>query len=100
MPEEPTTPDLVELTRQAINALNHRDFDAAMSYHAPDAVWDTSNTGVGISLAPVTAASVEPIRFNEAGAVGSHVVARSRVVERDGIPDHRGIAVAPSVSGV
>jgi hypothetical protein len=29
MSEESTTPDLVELTRQAINALNHRDFDAA-----------------------------------------------------------------------
>jgi hypothetical protein len=37
----------------------------------------------------------EPIRFNEGGAVGSHVVAYSCAVERDGIPDHRGIAVDP-----
>jgi len=37
----------------------------------------------------------EPIRFNEGGAVGSHVVAYSCAVERDGIPDHLGIAVDP-----
>ena len=38
MPEESTTPDLVELTRQSIDAMNRRDVDAAMSYAAPDIV--------------------------------------------------------------
>jgi hypothetical protein len=44
MPEESTTPDLVELVRQMVEAGNRRDFDAAISYFAPDAVLDTSRT--------------------------------------------------------
>ncbi|MEA2449266.1 MAG: SnoaL-like domain [Thermoleophilaceae bacterium] len=40
MPEESTTPDLVELTRLAFEAVNQRDIDALMSFFAPDAVLD------------------------------------------------------------
>ena len=40
MPEESTTPDLVELTRLAFEAVNQRDIDAVMSFFAPDAVLD------------------------------------------------------------
>ena len=40
MPEESTTPDLVERWRQAAEAVDRRDFDAAMSFFAPDAVWE------------------------------------------------------------
>jgi ketosteroid isomerase-like protein len=40
MPEEFPTPDLVELTRRSVEAGNARDWDAAMSCFAPDAVWD------------------------------------------------------------
>jgi hypothetical protein len=44
---ESTTPDLVELTRRSIEAMNRRDLDAAMSYFAADAVWDASQIGIG-----------------------------------------------------
>jgi ketosteroid isomerase-like protein len=47
MPEESTTPDLVERWRQAAEAAVRRDFDAVMSVYAPDAVWDASLSGVG-----------------------------------------------------
>jgi ketosteroid isomerase-like protein len=39
MSEEATTPDLVELGRRLFDAANRRDFDAMMSFWAPDAVW-------------------------------------------------------------
>jgi ketosteroid isomerase-like protein len=47
MSEESTTPDLVELMRRLAEAASERDFDTADSYYAPDAVWDSSRTGVG-----------------------------------------------------
>ncbi len=47
MPEESTTPDLVELTRQAIDAMTRGDLDAAISYAAPNAVFDAPRHGVG-----------------------------------------------------
>jgi ketosteroid isomerase-like protein len=48
MSEESTTPDLAELVRGAIAAANLRDFEAGMSFYAPDAVWDTSLMGLGV----------------------------------------------------
>jgi ketosteroid isomerase-like protein len=47
VPEESTTPDLVELTRLAFDAFNRRDFDEAMRFFASDAVWDMSAVGLG-----------------------------------------------------
>jgi ketosteroid isomerase-like protein len=47
MSEESTTPDLVELMRRLAEAASEQDFDTADSYYAPDAVWDSSRTGVG-----------------------------------------------------
>ena len=47
MSEESTTPDLVELVRGAVAAANRRDFDAVVSFYAPDAVWDMSPMGMG-----------------------------------------------------
>jgi ketosteroid isomerase-like protein len=47
-PEESTTPDLVELVRQGFFSTGGRDFDGWMSLFAADAVWDTSQAGVGI----------------------------------------------------
>jgi ketosteroid isomerase-like protein len=47
MPEESTTPDLVELTRRAIEAGSRHDIDSVMSFYAPDAVWDLSDVGIG-----------------------------------------------------
>src|SRR4051794_23365345 len=40
MPDEAMTPDPVELTRRAFEAVNQRDIDAVMSFFAPDAVFD------------------------------------------------------------
>ncbi len=37
MPEESTTPDLVELAVQGFEAMNRRDFAAFESFYAPDA---------------------------------------------------------------
>jgi ketosteroid isomerase-like protein len=46
MPEESTTPDLVELSRRLLEAGNRRDFDAVMSFYAPDAVWEGRASGM------------------------------------------------------
>jgi ketosteroid isomerase-like protein len=43
--EEPRTPDLVELARRLADALSRRDFEAMMSFFAPDAVWDGLGPG-------------------------------------------------------
>lgn len=48
MPEEPTTPDLVELTRRAFQPTVSRDVDGIMSFYRPDAVWDLSTGGLGV----------------------------------------------------
>lgn len=40
MPEEPTTPDLVELVGRAFEAANRRDLDAVASSFAEDATFD------------------------------------------------------------
>ena len=48
MSEEPPTPDLEELARATVEAVNRRDFDAMLGYVAPDVVYDTSPSGFGI----------------------------------------------------
>ncbi len=47
MPAESTNPDLVELTRQSIEALED-SIEAGMSYYAPEGVWDASFWGMGV----------------------------------------------------
>ena len=47
MSEESTTPDLVELTRQAIDASHRGDYDAIMRPFAPDVVWESLD-GLGV----------------------------------------------------
>ena len=47
MSQESTTSDSVELVRGAVAAANRRDFDAVLSFYAPDAVWDMSPMGMG-----------------------------------------------------
>src|SRR3954453_11555127 len=42
MTEESTTAGPVERWRQAHEALNRRDFDTAMRFFAPEAVWDAA----------------------------------------------------------
>ena len=41
------TPDLVELTRQSMEASNRREFDVSATKFAPDAVFDVSSVGLG-----------------------------------------------------
>jgi ketosteroid isomerase-like protein len=47
MPEEYPPPDLVELARKQLDAVNRRDLDTVMSVLAPDAVYDTAPSGMG-----------------------------------------------------
>jgi ketosteroid isomerase-like protein len=46
MPEESTTPDLVELSRRLVEAGNRHEFDSVMSFYAPDAVWEGRASGM------------------------------------------------------
>jgi ketosteroid isomerase-like protein len=41
MPEEPATPDLVELTRRFVETGNRRDLDAGMSFCGPESVCES-----------------------------------------------------------
>jgi ketosteroid isomerase-like protein len=48
MPEESTTPDSFKSMRRTMVAYSQGDFDAQMSFYAPDAVLDMSARGLGI----------------------------------------------------
>ena len=47
MSEESTTPDLVELTRHAIESGAAGDVDATLSHYTSESVWDMSRVGLG-----------------------------------------------------
>jgi hypothetical protein len=47
MPEQSTTPDLVELTRRSLKAATQGDIGPLMSFFAPDAVYDLSPIRLG-----------------------------------------------------
>jgi ketosteroid isomerase-like protein len=49
---EEATPDLVRLTRGSLEAANRRDWDALMSLHPQDSVWDASRFDLGIFEGP------------------------------------------------
>jgi ketosteroid isomerase-like protein len=46
MPEESTTPDLEDRTREAIDAISRRDLDAVLARYTPDAVWLAASQGM------------------------------------------------------
>src|SRR6266581_1411101 len=48
MSEESATPDLVELTQQALDAGDSGDVDAMTSFFASDGVWDSSPMGMEV----------------------------------------------------
>ena len=52
MSEESTTPDLVELTRRNVEAVNRRDIDAVMSRIPSDGVYDTLPAGLMVHEGP------------------------------------------------
>jgi ketosteroid isomerase-like protein len=66
MPEEPTTPDLAALTRQAIESVAARDLDEAISHYGPDSVWDLSRAGLGEYT------GIESIRHSFADWLGAY----------------------------
>jgi ketosteroid isomerase-like protein len=47
MPEESTTPDLVEMIRHVFETFSRRDLEASASYFAPDAVWEGFEVAIG-----------------------------------------------------
>src|SRR4051812_36753080 len=51
MSEESTTPDVVELGRRLLDAVNRSDMDAVMSFCPPDGAYTAS--GVGVFEGPV-----------------------------------------------
>jgi ketosteroid isomerase-like protein len=51
MSEKSTTPDLVERVRVILEAADRADFDAILTFYAPDAVWDMSD-GMGTFKGP------------------------------------------------
>ena len=46
MSKESTTPDLVELGHRLFEAANRRDFDAMLSFFAPEVVWEARAFGI------------------------------------------------------
>ncbi len=52
MSEESTTLDLVERMRTVMDAVNRGDLDAAMSFYAPDAVWEAVGMGTSFDGVP------------------------------------------------
>jgi ketosteroid isomerase-like protein len=48
MPEESTTPDLADLARKQLEAVNRRDADTLASFAASGVVYDTSPSGFGV----------------------------------------------------
>ena len=58
MSDEPTTPDLVERTRKFFERAERREFDPDMALWSPDAVWDSSALGLGVTEGAATIRSV------------------------------------------
>ena len=55
MSQESTTPDLEERGQRLADAMNARDFDAALSYFAPNAVFESVGIGVFAGRAAIRA---------------------------------------------
>jgi ketosteroid isomerase-like protein len=78
MSDESTTPDLVELVRQAFGASSRHDLDAIMSYFAPHAVWRMNDLGLGTFDG---VAKIESFIEDWWGTWGEHVVDVLEVVD-------------------
>jgi ketosteroid isomerase-like protein len=65
MPEDSTTPDLVELTHRAFEVVNRRALDALMRLYAPDSLLDTTRT---IGVAPQGRAAIRGLVEDWMGA--------------------------------
>jgi hypothetical protein len=47
MPEQPTTSELLELTRRSMEATNRGEFDVGVTRFAADVIFDVSSVGLG-----------------------------------------------------
>jgi ketosteroid isomerase-like protein len=59
MPEESTTPDLVEVVSGLFEAAEHGDWDTLISHYAPGAVWETDDGILDVAGAPAVRALLE-----------------------------------------
>ena len=59
MPQESTTPDLVERWRHVADALGRSDFDSGLSCFAPDAVWEVQPLASSFEGVPAIRSFVE-----------------------------------------
>jgi ketosteroid isomerase-like protein len=49
MPQESTTPDLVERAHDLLASATRGEHDAIASFYAPDAVWDSTRNGLEVA---------------------------------------------------
>ena len=47
MPEESTTPDLVEVIRRVFETFSRGDLEASIGFFAPDAIWEGLDMAIG-----------------------------------------------------
>jgi ketosteroid isomerase-like protein len=80
MTEESTTPDLVELTRQAWEGVNRHELDRVTSFYAPDAVLDLSDVALGTFEG---VAAIRSLLDDWWGTWGDHLVEVQEVVALD-----------------
>jgi ketosteroid isomerase-like protein len=113
MPEEATTPDLVELMRRRFDALNRRDLDEFLSGWAPDAVLDTGGMmGTFEGVAAIRGfcedwfASYEELWMEQEevvsignGVVFAVLIQKARLVGSSGDVRHRNALVGVWVDG-
>jgi ketosteroid isomerase-like protein len=78
MSEESTNPDVVERTRRALGAATRHDLDTYMAFYAPDAVWDLSDTGIGIFEG---VAAIRSFLEDWWGTWGDHVAEVEEIVD-------------------
>jgi ketosteroid isomerase-like protein len=110
--EEPATPGLAELVRRSIEV---EDREAAVSFYAPDAVWDASPWGMGVyeGQAAVRAFfedwgssyadmewKAEEIRDLGSGVTFAVILQKGRVVGSSGSVQLRYAAVAEWTDGL
>jgi ketosteroid isomerase-like protein len=115
MSQEPTTHDLVELSRRLEKAVNVGDLDAMLSFFAPDAVWE-GQPGLGATFEGMAAirgfledwfASYEELRFEQEevldlgnGVVFAVAIQKARLVSSSGDVRQRSGVVALWAEGL
>ena len=113
MPEEYTTPDLTVLVQQIVAATNARDFEAVISFYAPDASLDAWGIGMHQGRAAIRGLyedwwamyedhqqEAKEIRDLGNGVIFVVVLQRARLPDTTGALHNRYAAVATWVNGL